>query len=1204
MSKFYGKLKEILLISENEILIPITKQNSNENIYLIEGKNENIPLWHYILVSYENIPQIKAKGKNDMIDCTLFSRPIEYFNQENQICSLSGWGKSPSRDFQNWIEKYYKSKQILIHSNLSTVQHNKPIFLRSSCKKSQLEDLSNELFFDIFDYLTLDDLYNGFYNLNNRFNKLIKYSNNKILIINEKLNFLLIELYKFQTKHLILNTLYEFDLKQFSNIHSLIIRNRNYIEQIHSSNFPYLINLTLILKSNYKPPIKLINEIFSNQFLSLRYLILGRIEKSSLNSWSICSSLQYLSIRSHNLMILPDILSICPNLIHIQLHILNNSHYFPLSLSTSSHLLQRFTLWSNLQPLSIDIIDSLLSYIPNIQRLYLQTICPMPFVVLAEHLIKRLNYLLYFSVNNNVQSGQTLWRKCATSYGVKSLVIGIDPSSTYTYVVQSTDTFILDINLNVTIYYSNTALWDPGEYIFAQATVVTEDHHLYLLAYRAVESEESTPYLFTVILTNLSIPIQLPMIKLPTNQTNQDFFHQKQYTMLSMSLHEESKMIIVGIPFLDMVFILSFRENSESPIIIHKHISFKKGIFFGKSVAILDNNTYAVLLPSTPTLPWSSSQVQIYSINNLTISSKPIFVFPNNQQPIEQMYLLPLPYRIVNFVSWSSNSLGLVLDPHTALLVPVSPPGYCSSMIEKYTNTEISFYRIKPCISGTYQKKLSFGPCKICPAQWKNNGSSGLMCDKCSLKNKSLCFLGAINEIDIISIGSYDQTNSYPESPQSTQFDDLLLHNIFKFPDLTIECIFLSPIFWSCLTILVFLIIFILSKLIFSYFKSQHHRSIILKFFYHIDLISEGEYWFGGLISLSIFVLIIFVCKFSISFASLYPIEETSLNERTSVLCDGTLFNAKFTSSLQLLSTSTYQEKPILNLLNNQIITLTVQFISTAFSCSDLSMQQNTGHGLNIPSKNFICDSNHSILYISTILPQHIVTMEFDLIGPHHVGGLRLCFSAPSIRMDNGIYIVQNMDYCKLFYTENETLTFNPTINVKMTKAVNRTASMIFLNDVMYTGLWLPTLTTNTLTDNLLFSQKGDFYRYLHTKMTLIVDITESEFYMKNTQEPIARTYEITFNTILFSMLCLDLFGLLFIIFKLAILPLIKLLSKYFFNKTTNKSLNSNKLKEININHRTHNVAVQTLTEITEDDDENRNEALIYHENWISKSKF
>jgi hypothetical protein len=57
----------------------------------------------------------------------------------------------------------------------------------------------------------------------------------------------------------------------------------------------------------------------------------------------------------------------------------------------------------------------------------------------------------------------------------------------------------------------------------------------------------------------------------------------------------------------------------------------------------------------------------------------------------------------------------------------------------------------------------------------------------------------------------------------------------------------------------------------------------------------------------------------------------------------------------------------------------------------------------------------------------------------------------------------------------------------------------------------------NTLTDDLLFSQKGNFSRYLLTQMTLVVDIIESEFYMINTQEPIARTYEITFNTILFS---------------------------------------------------------------------------------------
>jgi hypothetical protein len=292
----------------------------------------------------------------------------------------------------------------------------------------------------------------------------------------------------------------------------------------------------------------------------------------------------------------------------------------------------------------------------------------------------------------------------------------------------------------------------------------------------------------------------------------------------------------------------------------------------------------------------------------------------------------------------------------------------------------------------------------------------------------------------------------------------------------------------------------------------------------HIDLISEGQFWLGGLVSISLFVLIIFACKFSLSFASLYPIEETSSSEKMSVNCDGMLFNAKFTSSLQLLSTRKLKEQAMFALLDEQEIILTIHLVSTGFSCRNLSIQQNRRHGLSIPTTSFQCYENNSILNISVVLPQKIGTTQFDLVGPHFVGALRLCFTSPSIIFDNGIYTAQKMDFCQLFFTPNETLTSSPTINVKMTKAVNRTASMTLSDMVTYTGLWLPTLTMNTLHDHLLFSQKGDSYRYLPTRMSLIVDITESEFYIQNTQEPIARTYEIAFNTILFASKRLVLF--------------------------------------------------------------------------------
>ncbi|CAF3906839.1 unnamed protein product [Rotaria sp. Silwood1] len=243
-----------------------------------------------------------------------------------------------------------------------------------------------------------------------------------------------------------------------------------------------------------------------------------------------------------------------------------------------------------------------------------------------------------------------------------------------------------------------------------------------------------------------------------------------------------------------------------------------------------------------------------------------------------------------------------------------------------------------------------------------------------------------------------------------------------------------------------------------------------------------------------------------------------SSDERLSVSCDTSLFNAKLTSSLQLLTTLKHEDdKPIFALLDKQNITLIVDFISTGYICDDVILQQSLDRGLHTPSTDFNCSNATGILTIFKLLPEHIITLQLTLNGPHFVGGLRLCFSAPSATNADAHSKVQQMDTCQFFFISNRTLTKNPTVNVKMTKVINQTAGLTIQNHTTYTGLLLPSFMTDTFTDELLFSIDGEYLRYVPNQTTLVVMVTESEFYMKNTQEPIARQYEILFNTILFA---------------------------------------------------------------------------------------
>jgi hypothetical protein len=82
---------------------------------------------------------------------------------------------------------------------------------------------------------------------------------------------------------------------------------------------------------------------------------------------------------------------------------------------------------------------------------------------------------------------------------------------------------------------------------------------------------------------------------------------------MSISLLDEVEQFIIGIPYLDMLLFLSWNHinASKEPVIVRRYSSSQRGILFGKSVALIDNNTFAVLAYALPTLPWSTSQVQV-----------------------------------------------------------------------------------------------------------------------------------------------------------------------------------------------------------------------------------------------------------------------------------------------------------------------------------------------------------------------------------------------------------------------------------------------------------------------------------------------------------------------------------------------------------------------------------------------------------------
>ncbi|CAF4782874.1 unnamed protein product, partial [Rotaria socialis] len=119
-------------------------------------------------------------------------------------------------------------------------------------------------------------------------------------------------------------------------------------------------------------------------------------------------------------------------------------------------------------------------------------------------------------------------------------------------------------------------------------------------------------------------------------------------------------------------------------------------------------------------------------------------------------------------------------------------------------------------------------------------------------------------------------------------------------------------------------------------------------FFRHSDLIGNGEFWFDGLISFSNIVLIVYSVWFGTIFVIKCPIE--TLNGAYFTY-DTSLRNTKFNSALQLLATiKLNEETPIVDMLDMQKFAMTINFLTTGYTCNDVIAQVNQCNILWQPS--------------------------------------------------------------------------------------------------------------------------------------------------------------------------------------------------------------------------------------------------------------
>ena len=326
----------------------------------------------------------------------------------------------------------------------------------------------------------------------------------------------------------------------------------------------------------------------------------------------------------------------------------------------------------------------------------------------------------------------------------------------------------------------------------------------------------------------------------------------------------------------------------------------------------------------------------------------------------------------------------------------------------------------------------------------------------------------------------------------------------------------------------------------FKFERFDKYRRKLKNIFKHTDIIGEGEMWMGGLATLAIVVLVSFSYWFSASFIRRYPIEE--VNGPATFSCDSKLLNAQFSSGLDLLALPKSEEaQPIFDLLEEQTFVLTLELINTGFSCDMVTAQENLidTKYVPLPAECYRTEGD-ALTSVTVRLPRHITTIQMNMTGPYWVGGIRLCIRGQGF--SNRSVTLRTLDFCEFYSKSNEAIGRITVIPIEFIRNINITQALQSADPTRYSGLWMPTFSRVSLSDEAYYVEFGNYLRYTSSLTIVQVILDERPFYIKNIQQPIVRTAELIFHGLLFTSLCIELFAFTFLIIKLLLLPLSRLL--------------------------------------------------------------
>ena len=112
----------------------------------------------------------------------------------------------------------------------------------------------------------------------------------------------------------------------------------------------------------------------------------------------------------------------------------------------------------------------------------------------------------------------------------------------------------------------------------------------------------------------------------------------------------------------------------------------------------------------------------------------------------------------------------------------------------------------------------------------------------------------------------------------------------------------------------------------------------------------------------------------------------------------------------------------------------------------------------------------------------------------------------------------------------NRTLVSDPLITIHLTRVTNQTSSLEEGDEHVFSAIWISTVLNQL--EKIFFDWEQYIY-YDLTRPTVMVTLTESNYYILNIEDPIAKKFEVISQDLVFTVVCLENFGLLFLIIKI-----------------------------------------------------------------------